>query len=727
MNLKTSPVRRLLPKLALVQAIIVTAILLTNIAIHSALGSEQAAEDKLSLVRRQSALVQQIAKSAILSVDSANPYFTQHYADAEQLQRKSLEELSKSLDEWRSDRNQLLNRDSKSALFSMSPEGADQLGQSEAAFGSIVTASENILNALENGGNAAVDKELSTLLQAESVYREQMESLASLERIGNSFPDRRLQEIIWIASAIILATLFAIGRFIFRPMAREMQEAFDELEAKSEHLSDQNTEITLLQEAQEEQTAKLIESESRAIDEAEKAVANLRIAEHAGRRFQELFQGLPVACFTVNCEGLIHEWNGAAEEYFGLPGHAVFLRKLCDALPCFKPKEGQTQQCEIQSAFQGTACNGSERHFVTPSGEEKWIFSNAFPLHGANGEIIGALCASFDITQRKLGEERIRLAEERLRCVIQAAGDSILTLDGEGLVLSCNQAAETLFKQPQDAVVGEHVSTLIHISFEDLLVKFAEPSTVSEGSDTLEETIAFRPDGTEVPVELSLSRGYANDEVFFTCIVRDISQRRELELQLSMQAASVNDMLLKLEMQAIDLQEANQRLESLATIDGLTGLLNHRTLREMLDDEFVAAKGGGELAMVLLDIDHFKSFNDTFGHQAGDAVLKIVAEIVHTRTGDKGYAARYGGEEFAVILPGIDTTGAVAVAEKIRRAIENYPCEYRQITASFGVAKVDETTQRPEQLIELADQALYASKDAGRNRVTVSGSRVNAA
>jgi len=121
----------------------------------------------------------------------------------------------------------------------------------------------------------------------------------------------------------------------------------------------------------------------------------------------------------------------------------------------------------------------------------------------------------------------------------------------------------------------------------------------------------------------------------------------------------------------------------------------------------------------MMDLDHFKSLNDTYGHPVGDEVLRKVADLISTNVRPADFAARYGGEEFAVILPNTEEEGAVILAERIRKAIQNYAWSYRPITASFGVATVDPETNDPETLKRLADNALYDSKHEGRNRVSV--------
>ncbi len=175
-----------------------------------------------------------------------------------------------------------------------------------------------------------------------------------------------------------------------------------------------------------------------------------------------------------------------------------------------------------------------------------------------------------------------------------------------------------------------------------------------------------------------------------------------------------------------ELEEANVKLEELASHDGLTGLLNRRSLNIELERRFKAALGLREpLAMLMVDIDCFKPYNDHYGHQLGDEALMAVANGIRAaleRPQDS--VARYGGEEFAVILPGTELAGALKVAERIRAGIADQKLPHASstvlpvITVSVGAAEFrPEPGMKPSELLTMADSALYRAKDAGRNRV----------
>jgi diguanylate cyclase (GGDEF)-like protein len=157
----------------------------------------------------------------------------------------------------------------------------------------------------------------------------------------------------------------------------------------------------------------------------------------------------------------------------------------------------------------------------------------------------------------------------------------------------------------------------------------------------------------------------------------------------------------------------------------MTKLFNKRHMLAELENYLrLARRQSSHCSLILLDIDHFKRFNDTYGHLTGDRVLIGVARILREGVRACDIPCRYGGEELAVILPEGTLAGTKRLAERLRKTIaetafEGEKGEALQVTASFGVAEADEATNLPQELIERADAALYQSKEAGRNRVTV--------
>lgn len=304
----------------------------------------------------------------------------------------------------------------------------------------------------------------------------------------------------------------------------------------------------------------------------------------ASRRFEELFSGLPVACFTFDRDGLIHEWNRTASALFGKQPELALMRPVWEA---FESRDQEFWSRDLVCRiFEGEGLQNVDWQLSVGT-DERHLICNVIPLHGVSGEVLGGIATNQDITERRRAEQCIQV--------------------------------------------------------------------------------------------------FARD----------------------------------LELQKIALEEANERLATLAVTDGLTGLWNHRRFREELETAFARSNRLHEpLSAILLDVDHFKLYNDAFGHPAGDVVLQQVASVMRTACRAHEAVARYGGEEFAVILPGAGADEAFAVAERVREAIAEANWPEREITASLGVSTMGPTDRSPEDVLQRADAALYASKQGGRNRVT---------
>lgn len=176
----------------------------------------------------------------------------------------------------------------------------------------------------------------------------------------------------------------------------------------------------------------------------------------------------------------------------------------------------------------------------------------------------------------------------------------------------------------------------------------------------------------------------------------------------------------------IDLARARDQAEHLARIDVLTDVSNRRYFEEVAAHEFARARRYQQpLSVIMFDIDYFKKINDSFGHAAGDKVLKIVANVAKETVREVDFVARIGGEEFAIVLPGVVAAQALVTAERLRESIAGQCLDYHErsvrFTASFGVAQIQKEDQLFEALLQRADQCMYAAKQAGRNQVKSAG------
>jgi len=173
-----------------------------------------------------------------------------------------------------------------------------------------------------------------------------------------------------------------------------------------------------------------------------------------------------------------------------------------------------------------------------------------------------------------------------------------------------------------------------------------------------------------------------------------------------------------------EMERANERLQEIAVRDGLTGLFNHRYFQEILTKEISrATRHARDLSVLFLDVDDFKAYNDTHGHQMGDTLLKQLSHIIMSAMREGDLVARYGGEEFVAILPETDQECAMQVAEKLRQLVEAHPFvggnsqPGGKVTISIGVSSRNNGCSSAAALIKVADKGLYQAKGEGKNRV----------
>lgn len=285
------------------------------------------------------------------------------------------------------------------------------------------------------------------------------------------------------------------------------------------------------------------------------------------------------------------------------------------------------------------------------------------------------------------------------------------TFDSDGIVFEWNKQAETTFGIAGPMAVQRHAGELFgdewcwRVANADSLAS-QDPNRLPSFDWSFD-----RHDGREVYLASQVIRlqGATPDAQASICASIDVTER-------VLASDRIQSLVITLEQERSALELANGRLSRMATTDGLTGLWNHRQFREQL--RLIAQDAdqtGRHLSLLLVDIDHFKSLNDHFGHPVGDRVLTEFARVLRRHETISVLPCRYGGEEFAIILTDCDERNGLAVAERVRQSIVDTPWEHRRVTASFGVAEY----QGPdgiERLIEQADQALYAAKTAGRNR-----------
>jgi diguanylate cyclase (GGDEF)-like protein len=218
-------------------------------------------------------------------------------------------------------------------------------------------------------------------------------------------------------------------------------------------------------------------------------------------------------------------------------------------------------------------------------------------------------------------------------------------------------------------------------------------------------------------LDLSVTPLYDRSQILsgHLMVFRDITDRKQVEKRLRY----VND---RLQAHLIEIGLLQSKLREQAIRDPLTDLFNRRYLEETLDRELSrAAREEYPICIIMIDLDHFKRINDTYGHEAGDLVLKAIADVLAEQSRRGDFACRYGGEEFVIVMPNVRLETAYERAESLRQSLTllRVPHEYYSlsVTISMGIACLPENGQTREMILRAADQALYAAKDAGRDHI----------
>lgn len=351
-----------------------------------------------------------------------------------------------------------------------------------------------------------------------------------------------------------------------------------------------------------------------------------------------------------------------------------------------------------------------EEHLIDEDGREHWYETTKVPLKNLTGRTIGLAGVTRDITERKGLEDELAQSRDQMALIMQEMSDGLVVISADGHIVFCNEQYRRQFPMTGHLrVPGAYMPPILVAARESGEQPDIDPAEIMrnlrEGGE--EEVRLF--DGRWLHIRTTpMSDGGA------TVIVSNITKVKRAE---------------------IEMRAMTQQLEVLAATDGLTGLLNRRSLDDRLEKEVARCRRGRQpISLVMIDIDRFKSLNDMYGHQAGDECLRRIAQAIQNgakRPGD--LVARYGGEEICVVLPETDEAGAIVLSEHLRIAVRDLAIPHQGsekgiITISAGIASIvhDGQASTVSELVARADEALYAAKSAGRDRVMGWSSRLHA-
>lgn len=448
----------------------------------------------------------------------------------------------------------------------------------------------------------------------------------------------------------------------------------------------------------------------------------------------------PLILWAMDKNGVFTLSEGKGLEGLGLkPGEAVgqSVFEMYGNLP------------EVAAAFRNSLTTGVP-YYVTATTNGCTLEGMANPFYDDQGNIQGMIGVSMDITARKQAEDALKKSEAQFRRLAENVPGMIyryiLHPDGTDEFTYLSPRCREIYELEPEAIIqnSQKMWSLVHPDDSLAIQSLIAESLHKPESINLEHRI-ITPSGRVKWIQvIAQAEQQTNGDNIWDGVVIDITQRKHTEQLLAdynrTLEQQVRERTIALEQEIwerkraedaakaaeIALCKANLELERLATLDGLTQVANRRRFDEYLSQEWRrVAREQQYLSLILCDVDYFKSYNDHYGHQAGDACLKRVAAAMrNTLKRPADLVARYGGEEFAIILPSTAMQGAIAVAQAIQKAIKLLRLPHIQsqisdfITVSFGVSSIIPTHNlRAETLITTADEALYEAKKQGRDRI----------
>ena len=296
--------------------------------------------------------------------------------------------------------------------------------------------------------------------------------------------------------------------------------------------------------------------------------------------------------------------------------------------------------------------------------------------------------------------------------LIESMSDGILVLDEQSRIVDINPAMQNFLEQAPDSFIGQNVSVILKQWKQN-------PEQLLNGIETRTELKVSKKTMPSRYLDLQITQLYDDDQRINgrLMVFRDVTDRKEVEKDL-------RRAMDRLQTQLIEIGVLQSQLREQAIRDALTNLFNRRYLEETLERELArATREAYPLCVVMMDLDYFKDINDTYGHEAGDVVLKTLAETVMRQSRHGDFVCRYGGEEFMLVMPNIGIEKARERVGALHRIIDDLNIPYGRFnlttTISMGIAWYPAHGETKETLMRAADMAMYVAKNTGRNRVIV--------
>lgn len=423
-------------------------------------------------------------------------------------------------------------------------------------------------------------------------------------------------------------------------------------------------------------------------------------ARQAEERMRIMFDAVPLCCNLWNREHMNIDCNQEAVDLFQLSSKKEYLDRFFELSPLYQPDGRPTSekaQEKVTQAFETGWVRFEWMHQML-NGDPVPSEITLVRVKHENDYVVAGYTR--DLRDIKAATSEARAAQERMRIMFDAVPVCCNLWDTEHNNIDCNQEAVDLFElsskqeylerffelspvyQPDGRLSSEKASEKINEAFKDGIVRF--------------EWMHQMINGDPVPSEITLVRVKHENGYLVAGYTLDL---REIKRTVSMLS----------------------RMEQLAFTDAVTGISNRHHFMDTAKKAFLNLPPKREISIMMVDVDHFKYVNDTYGHTTGDNILKAIAHEVQGTLRESDYLARYGGEEFIIMVNDSNKNLIVKLAERLRKKIAETrfgsPDETISVTISIGVAIRNNVRQTLEELIELADDALYKAKANGRNRI----------
>jgi len=415
-------------------------------------------------------------------------------------------------------------------------------------------------------------------------------------------------------------------------------------------------------------------------------------------RFRGLFEHVVEGVYIATPDGEIESANPALMQILGYEDLDELRREVKSSTAYVNPQDSVRFREKLER--DGIVRN-FEARMKRRDGREIVVLENSRAVLDAEGNIIAHEGTITDITERKIAETRIFEEKEKAEVTLKSIGDAVITTDADGNVDYLNPVAQDLTGWELRAARGKPIGEIISIVHAHTRQAVDNPveRCLREGRviALAEDSVLINRLSNEIPIQDSAApiRDRVGNVIGAVMVFHDVSKESRLSRQLSYQAAH----------------------------DSLTGLINRREFENRLTGalEEACLDTGVSHGLLYLDLDQFKVVNDTFGHTAGDELLRQLAERIQGCIRSSDVVARLGGDEYGILLHDCECDRAVSVAETIRAAVENHRFVWQDsvqtVRASVGVVMVTHETVSVGALMSAADVACYSAKDLGRNKV----------